>query len=67
MAAGKKGADERGEVLFELPIEGTGGNVVCTLPAKQIYLITFTSGADNRLISVCFEPIPIERSRKVGV
>ena len=45
-------AKERGEVLFELPIDGSGGNVTVTQPAKQIYLITFTSGADNRLISV---------------
>lgn len=50
MATSKPSA-ERGEVLFELPIEG-GGNVVCTQPAKQIYLVTFTSGADNRLTSV---------------
>lgn len=55
MTTGKeKGTDERGEVLFELPIEATGGSVVCTLPAKQVYLITFASGADNRLVSVCF-------------
>lgn len=46
-------AKERGEILFELPIDGSGGNVTVTQPAKQIYLITFTSGADNRLISVC--------------
>ena len=51
MATTKSAAD-RGEVLFKLPIEGVG-KVVCTQPAKQVYLVTFTSGADNRLVSVC--------------
>lgn len=48
-----KGSSERGEVLFELTVDEAGGNFVCTRPAAQVYLITFTSGADNRLTSVC--------------
>lgn len=53
MATTKGAAQERGQVLFEVSIEGGAGNVVCTQPAKQVFLITFTSGPDNRLISVC--------------
>lgn len=41
-----------GKVLFELPIAATNGNVVCTEPAPQVYLITFTSPPDNRLLTV---------------
>lgn len=46
---------DRGEVLFELPIGDSGkdGSVVVSQQAKQVYLLTFCSGADNRLISVC--------------
>jgi hypothetical protein len=44
--------EESGKVLFELPIAATGGKVVCSLPAKQVYLVTWTSGADNRLLTV---------------
>ncbi|KAK5174212.1 uncharacterized protein LTR77_001292 [Saxophila tyrrhenica] len=36
-------------VLFDLPIASTGGSVVVTQPAKKVYLLTFTSGEDNRL------------------
>ena len=42
-------------MLFELPIAATGGNVVVTQPARQVYLLTWTSGADNRLNTVCLE------------
>ena len=45
------GARERGELLFELPI-GSDGDVSVTQPAKQMYLMTFKSGADNRLTTV---------------
>ncbi|KAK3067781.1 hypothetical protein LTR53_015142, partial [Teratosphaeriaceae sp. CCFEE 6253] len=44
------GAAKRGPVLFELPI-GDNGNVVCTSPQDNVYLITFTSPPDNRLTS----------------
>lgn len=51
-------ASQRGEVLFELPIAGIdsheGGKVVVTKPAKGVYLVAWSSGADNRLIKVCF-------------
>ena len=50
-----------GELLFKLPIASSNGNVVCTLPATRVYLVTFTSGADNRLTTVCL------RSRSIGV
>ena len=48
--------EESGKVLFELPIAATSGKVVCTQPAKQVYLITWTSGADNRLLTVRLPP-----------
>lgn len=38
--------------LFSIPIQSTGGSIVCTNPddtAKNIYLLTFTSPKDNRL------------------
>ena len=45
--------------LFELPIRGGGelgvggnGNIVCTQPAPKVYLLTFTNGPDNRLVTV---------------
>jgi hypothetical protein len=41
-----------GDVLFELPIEDTGGKIVVTRPAEKVYLVTFSSGADNRLTTV---------------
>ena len=42
--------------LFELPIlsSSTGkpiGSFVCTSPAPQVYLLTFTSPPDNRLVT----------------
>ena len=43
---------ERGEQLFTLPI-GSDGHVVVTQPAKQVYLVAFESGTDNRLTTVC--------------
>jgi len=41
---------KRGAVLFELPI-GEKGNLICTQPKEKVYLLTFKSGADNRLIT----------------
>ncbi|KAK3684702.1 hypothetical protein LTR37_020032 [Vermiconidia calcicola] len=41
-------ASKRGDVLFELPIGGTG-NIVVSQPAAKVYLVTFRDGADNRL------------------
>ncbi|KAJ5729617.1 uncharacterized protein N7483_004125 [Penicillium malachiteum] len=37
--------------LFTVPIVSTGGSIVCTNPSdqKNIYLLTFTSPADNRM------------------
>lgn len=38
--------------LFTVPMESTGGSIVCTNPdaaTKNIYLLTFTSPKDNRL------------------
>ncbi|KAH8204213.1 hypothetical protein TruAng_001633 [Truncatella angustata] len=39
--------------LFTIPIpplkEHVGGEIVCTEPAPQVYLLTFTSAPDNRL------------------
>lgn len=42
---------KRGDMLFELPI-GDKGNLVCTAPKDKVYLITFTSPPDNRLVTV---------------
>lgn len=41
--------------LFTVPIATTGGKIVCTNPSsaeedKTIYVLTFESGKDNRLI-----------------
>jgi hypothetical protein len=41
-----------GDLLFELPIDATNGKIVVTRPKDRVYLLTFTSGADNRLITV---------------
>jgi hypothetical protein len=41
----------KGDLLFELAI-GETGNIVVTQPAPKVYLITFTSGPDNRLTTV---------------
>ncbi|KAM3416541.1 enoyl-CoA hydratase/isomerase family protein [Cercospora zeina] len=44
-----------GPVLFEVPIDTgdkeTSGNIICTEPASKVYLLTFSSGPDNRLRS----------------
>ncbi|GIZ45675.1 hypothetical protein CKM354_000883200 [Cercospora kikuchii] len=44
-----------GPVLFEVPIDTgdkeTCGKIVCTQPASKVYLLTFSSGQDNRLRS----------------
>jgi Delta3-Delta2-enoyl-CoA isomerase len=43
------------ETLFTIPIPAvpgtthTGGTIVATLPAPRVYLLTFTSPADNRM------------------
>ncbi|QIW98710.1 hypothetical protein AMS68_004228 [Peltaster fructicola] len=37
-------------VLFKLPIE-SNGSVVVTQPAEKVYLLTFTSPPDNRLVT----------------
>lgn len=42
----------RGDLLFELAI-GKEGNIVVTQPAPKVYLVTFTSPPDNRLVTVC--------------
>ena len=42
---------QRGEHLFELPIAETG-RLVCTRPKDKVYLVTFTSPPDNRLVTV---------------
>lgn len=41
--------------LFTIPIPATGGNIVCSNPTssnedKNIYVLAFASGKDNRLI-----------------
>lgn len=36
--------------LFTLPIGATGGTFACTQPAPKVYLLTFTSPPDNRLV-----------------
>jgi hypothetical protein len=39
--------------LFSIPIPSTNGTFTCTIPSSEnstIYLLTFTSPADNRLI-----------------
>ena len=51
-SASSSSSPKRGEVLFELAI-GDDGNLVCSEPAAQVYLVTWTSRADNRLTSVC--------------
>ncbi|KXJ92716.1 ClpP/crotonase-like domain-containing protein [Microdochium bolleyi] len=42
-----------GQELFSIPIQALkahpGGSIVCTSPAPQVYLLTWTSPADNRL------------------
>lgn len=40
--------------LFSVPVSSTGGNFTCSIPSdkqedSKIYLLAFTSGADNRL------------------
>lgn len=42
----------RGDLLFELAV-GKEGNIVVTQPAPNVYLVTFTSPPDNRLVTVC--------------
>jgi hypothetical protein len=34
---------------FSIPISSTGGSIECTIPAEQIYLLTFISAPDNRV------------------
>jgi len=41
----------QGKILFELPIADKG-NVICTQPREKVYLVTFTSPPDNRLVTV---------------
>ncbi|KAI5924390.1 enoyl-CoA hydratase/isomerase family protein [Camillea tinctor] len=62
--------------LFTIPIapleSHPGGNIVCTQPAPQVYLLTFTSPPDNRLTpSFCRALIAaldtIELSHPAGV
>jgi enoyl-CoA hydratase/carnithine racemase len=43
---------QAGEVLFRLPIAATNGEIVVTQPQTQVYLLTFNSPADNRLLPV---------------
>jgi hypothetical protein len=43
-------------ILFELPIllspkGNPTGTIICTSPARQVYLLTFTSPPDNRLVT----------------
>lgn len=43
-----------GTILFELPIrggDGSKGQVVATESSPQVYLLTFSNGPDNRLIT----------------
>ena len=40
-------------VLFRVPIDGDAGQVVVTQPAEKVYLLTFGSPPDNRLVTVC--------------
>lgn len=59
------------KALFDLPLATTGGNIVCTEPAKQVYLLTWTSNPDNRLTTV--SPmynnmlVPIANSETAGL
>jgi len=41
---------QTGEVLFKLPIAVTEGEIVVTQPKPQVYLLTFNSPQDNRLL-----------------
>jgi len=41
---------QAGEVLFKLPIAVTEGEIVVTQPKPQVYLLTFNSPQDNRLL-----------------
>lgn len=43
---------QTGEVLFKLPIAVTKGEIVVTQPQPQVYLLTFNSPQDNRLLPV---------------
>lgn len=47
------------DVLFELPIRGVQdagkGKIVVTQPQAKVYLLSFESGPDNRLLSVRFQ------------
>jgi hypothetical protein len=43
---------QAGEVLFKLPIAVTNGEIVVTQPKPQVYLLTFNSPQDNRLLPV---------------
>ena len=46
-------AAKQGASLFEVPI-GKNGAVVCTQPKELVYLLTFASPPDNRLVAVSF-------------
>ncbi|KAK5116848.1 hypothetical protein LTR85_009108 [Meristemomyces frigidus] len=50
MGSGSSPAKVAGQVLFELPI-AESGRVVCTSPKDKVYLVTFTSPPDNRLVT----------------
>lgn len=41
-----------GKELFRLPIAETKGGIVVTEPQPQVYLISFASPPDNRLLTV---------------
>jgi hypothetical protein len=45
---------QAGEVLFKLPIAATNGEIVVTQPKPQVYLLTFNSPDDNRLLAVSY-------------
>lgn len=44
-------ATDQGKTLFELPIK-SDGSLVCTQPKEKVYVLTFTSPPDNRLVTV---------------
>lgn len=43
------------KVLFKIPIAPTNGDFTCTSPADKVYLLTFNSPPDNRLLSAFIE------------
>ncbi|QDS68767.1 hypothetical protein FKW77_005070 [Venturia effusa] len=47
--ADKIDTSSRKATPFTIPISSTNGTIACTIPAEQVYLLTFTSAPDNRI------------------